>query len=415
MNRALRIFMKLKFKNRNRPLAGIIACILAMGLGSAAELRADDFDRLIAGWAAIVTGGTNLNLADPNVSNKVSSVADSAKYYWNSMIKTNGRSYLWSDAASTKVSADLTTGYRRISTMAQGWAMTGSSLYHNSSLATDILSALDWMYAHRYNETKSKYNNWWDWKIGAPMALNQTMVLIYQELSGTRITNYCKAIDHFCPEVTATGANRVWMAEVVGVRGAIGRNADKVAAARDGLSDVSGGGAQSVFAYVTSGDGFYRDGSFIQHNRHPYTAGYGISLFRDVARMMDWLAPTAYKVTDPQRMNVVQWCYDSFEPLIYYGALPDFVRGRNISRDTSGFEAGHGAINTILRVARTAPPGDAARLKSMVKYWAQADTTAPLPSYVDMDLMDVAENVLTNAAVAPVSYTHLTLPTILRV
>jgi hypothetical protein len=98
-----------------------------------------------------------------NVSNKVSNVADSANNYWNSMVKTNGRSYLWSDAASTKVSADLTTCYRRISTMAQGWAMTGSSLYHNSSLATDILSALDWMYAHRYNETKSKYNNWWDW------------------------------------------------------------------------------------------------------------------------------------------------------------------------------------------------------------------------------------------------------------
>ena len=402
MGWALRVFsMKLKFKKQTRPLAGIIACILAIGLGPAGELRADDFDTLIAGWAAFVTGGTNLNLSDPNISNQVTSVAVSANNYWNSMIKTNGRTYLWSDAASTKVSADLTTCYRRISSMAQGWAMTGSPLYHNSSLADDILSALDWMHANRYNETKSQYNNWWDWKIGAPMALNQTMVLIYPQLSGARITNYCKAIDHFCPVVKATGANRVWMAEVVGVRGAVGRDAAKVAAARDGLSDVAGDGGQNVFAYVTSGDGFYRDGGFIQHNRHPYTAGYGLSLFRDVARMMDWLSPTAYKITDSQMTNVVQWCYDSFEPLIYYGALPEHVRGRNISRNTNGFDAGHGVINTILRVAQTAPPNDAARLKSMVKYWAQVDPTATLPSYVDMDLMDTAENMLTNAAIKP--------------
>lgn len=28
-----------------------------------------------------------------------------------------------------------------------------------------------------------------------------------------------------------------------------------------------------VFAYVSSSDGFYEDGSFIQHTRHPYAAG----------------------------------------------------------------------------------------------------------------------------------------------
>ena len=33
-----------------------------------------------------------------------------------------------------------------------------------------------------------------------------------------------------------------------------------------------------MFAFVTSGDGFYVDGSFIQHTRHPYTGSYGLVL-----------------------------------------------------------------------------------------------------------------------------------------
>ena len=368
---------------------------------TAAILRADDFDTLITGWATFVTGGTNINLADSVIASRVSGAANSANSYWSSLDKTAARTYLWSDAASTTVSADITTCYSRLSAMAQGYAQTGSSLKGNASLAADILSALDWLYTNRYSQAKSEYDNWWDWEIGAPMALNQTMVLLYPQLSGTQITNYCNAIDHFSPAVTLTGANRIWKAEVVGVRGAVQRNAAKVAAARDGLSDVSGGGASSVFSYVTGGDGFYRDGSFIQHGKHPYTAGYGLYLFRDLAKVMDWLAPTAWVVTDAQRTNIVHWCYDSYEPMIFYGAMPEHLRGREISRSYSGYSAGHSAVNAILRIAQTAPANDAARLKSMVKYWAQADTTGTLPGYADIDLVDNAEALVADAGVAP--------------
>jgi hyaluronate lyase len=381
--------------------AAIVRRVAVILFLSALILRADDFETLINGWAAFATGGTNINLSDPVIASRVSSAVSAANSQWSSLNKATNRTYLWNDAASTTVSADITTCYSRLSTMAQGWAMSGSSLYHNSSLAADILSALDWLYANRYNETKSEYDNWWDWEIGAPMALNQTMVLIYPQISGAQITNYCNSIDHFSPSVTLTGANRVWKAEVVGVRGAVQRNAAKVAAARDGLSDVSGGGANNVFAYVTTSDGFYRDGSFIQHGKHPYTAGYGLYLFRDVVKMMDWLAPTAYVVTDSKSTNVVRWCYDSYEPLIYFGAMPEHLRGREISRNYTGYSAGHSAINTILRVAQTASTNDAARLKSMVKYWAQVDTTATLPSYADIDLVDNAEALIADATVAP--------------
>ncbi len=373
--------------------------LLAAGLLIGFSLRADDFDTLRLEWRDFTTGGTNLNLADPYIASRVSGAGSSANSYWSSMNKAAGRTYLWSDAASTTISADITTCYSRLSAMAQGWATIGSAVYSNASLAADIVSGLDWMYTNRYNEARSEYNNWWDWEIGVPMALNNCMVMLYPVLSGAQVTNYCNAIDKFSPAVTMTGANRVWKAEAVGVRGVVGRNAAKVAAARDGLSDVSGGGASSVFAYVTTGDGFYRDGSFIQHGKHPYTAGYGLYLFRDVAKMLTWLDGTQWAVTDSQRTNVVRWCYDSYEPLIYLGALPEHLRGREISRSYTGYSAGHSAVNTILRVAQTAPAADADRLKSMIKYWGQADTTASLASYADIDLVAAAGQLMADSSI----------------
>ena len=68
----------------------------------------------------------------------------------------------------------------------------GTGLFHNGSslkgmrLVADILSGLDWMYANKYNETKSETGNWWDWEIGVPMNLTDAMVLIYDQMSAAQ-------------------------------------------------------------------------------------------------------------------------------------------------------------------------------------------------------------------------------------
>lgn len=368
--------------------------------------RADSFDDLRLEWRDFMTGGTNLNLSDPAISSKVNAIASTANSRWSSMNKAANRTYLWSDAASTTVSADIVTTYQRLREMALGWATVGSSVYSNASLAADIVSGLDWVYTNRYNENSVLYDNWWSWEIGAPAALNDCMVLMYPALTGTQITNYCKPIDKFTPNVspsyfgwTMTGANRIWKAEIVGVRGVVGRNSAKIANARDGLSDVSGGGAYSIFKYVTSGDGFYNDGSFIQHNNHPYTAGYGLYLFRDAVPMLVWLDGSPWAVTDPQRTNVVNWAFNSFEPFLYRGALVEHLRGREISRNYSGFSVGRSAISAMLRLSQTAPTNDAARLKSLIKYMDGADTTSSLTNYVELDLVGPAKQLLADTNV----------------
>jgi hypothetical protein len=60
------------------------------------------------------------------------------------------------------------------------------------------------------------------------------------------------------------------------LRGALGGDAAKRRAGRDAITQV--------FAYVQSGDGFYCDGSFVQHGKVPYTASYGAVLMDSLSR-----------------------------------------------------------------------------------------------------------------------------------
>jgi hyaluronate lyase len=405
---------------RISPLPILLALVVLLP-GSAAG---DAFDDLRLQWRDFMTGGTNLNLAEPAIASKVSSVGSTAQNRWNAMNKSAGRTYLWSDAASTTVSADLVTSYNRLREMALGWATVGSSVYSNASLAADIVGGLGWMYTNRYNEGSTLYDNWWSWEIGVPHALNDCMVLMYPVLTAAQITNYCKPIDKFTPQVspgyfgwTMTGANRIWKAQAAAVRAVVGKNGPKLTAARDGLSDAAGGGTHNIFKYVTSGDGFYTDGSFIQHGRHPYTGGYGLYLFRDAVPMLVWLDGSPWAVTDPQRNNVVNWAFDSFEPLLYRGALVEHVRGREISRNYSGFSVGRSAINAMLRLAQTSPPAEAARLKGIIKHMHQTDTTSALTNYVDIDLVGPALQLLgdTNVVARGELIGHVQFPAMDRV
>ena len=64
----------------------------------------------------------------------------------------------------------------------------------------------------------------------------------------------------------------MWKIHIVTIRGIIVKDGAKLLSARDAFSDL--------FLYVKRGDGFYADGSFIQHRGHPYTAGYGASFIQ---------------------------------------------------------------------------------------------------------------------------------------
>ncbi|SDL94769.1 polysaccharide lyase 8 family protein [Bacillus sp. OK048] len=379
----------------------VFATILPLTVkqSSAESGAAGDFEALRQKWKSYLVGG-DFSPDDPDVVSKVDIIANTANDYWKTMVKTNPDNYIWEDLDDSTItiekskSSPMTLAYQRLEAMALAYSTKGAAvknstgesviLYENEQLLMDIKNGLAWLYAKKYNPSRViGKTNWFDWCIGTPLTLNNTVALLYDKLTKQEITNYMNTIEKFTPDPTkanggkATGANLMYVATVVGIRGIIVEDGDKVARSRDAISPI--------FEYVTTGDGFYTDGSFLQHGSHPYTGGYGKALLANLVSFVYLLDGSVWKVTDPNLDNMYQWIFDSYEPVIYKGGLMDIIRGREISRfNQQDHLMGHEAIRPILHLSQFAPSEYAARLKSMVKEWIQSDTflsfyeTAPI-------------------------------------
>ncbi|PLR90016.1 polysaccharide lyase family 8 super-sandwich domain-containing protein [Bacillus sp. T33-2] len=339
----------------------------------------DEYDTLRKKWENLMTGFDSYDNSNERMNQIITEQTNSAELLWKTMVKNQERSFLWFDLASTDNSADIRESYRNLTTMTKAVTNENSPLYRNPQLLKDIADALLWLYENRYNETITQYSNWWHWEIGVPNELNSIMVLLYDYLDKETIHRYLKVVDHFQPDPTksgattpekyreARGANRIDVSKVVGIRGVIVKDAEKVAAARDALSQT--------FENVTKGEGFYEDGSFIQHGNIAYNGSYGIVLIEGLTEMLELLSGSTWDVSDPNINNVYRWIENAFEPFMYKGALMDMVRGRAISRDfLQDHQAGHTVIKSVIRMAQFAPEPYAEKYKSMAKYWLQEDT-----------------------------------------
>jgi hyaluronate lyase len=348
----------------------------------------DEYDKLRYKWRNTILGVDENNLSDLDVNKNIENIAKKGESFWFDMDKSRSRRFLWKELADDRKSDVITESFQRLMQMALAYSIKSSALENNKELLRDIINGLDWMYENKYNENASYYDNWWPWDIGIPLLLNDMTVLLYDELTSEQINNYMKAINRFVSDPTvcrlekieSTGANRVDLCKVVAVSGIISKDNRKLSIARDSLS--------VVFQYVTGDDGFYRDGSFVQHDDIPYTCSYGAVLIEGVSVMLYILADSPWQVTDPAVVNAYEWIYNSYEPLIYKGGAMDMVRGRAISRHfLQDHVIGHEIISSILRLATIAPEPHHSNLMSMVKQWLKEDWSKSF--YVDMDVTSI--------------------------
>ena len=85
-------------------------------------------------------------------------------------------------------------------------------------------------------------------------------------------------------------------------------------------------GVKTELRYVTSGDGFYADGSYVQHDNLPYTGGYG---------MVTVLAGTDYAIQydDGSEKVFFDAIFKSYEPFLYpYRTAPHSGQGGYLCR-----------------------------------------------------------------------------------
>ncbi|MBO0892044.1 MAG: hypothetical protein J2P14_14090, partial [Acidothermales bacterium] len=115
-------------------------------------------------------------------------------------------------------------------------------------------------------------------------------------------------------------------------------------------------------------DGYYADGSFIQHASVAYTGSYGKGLLTRVVQTIKILDGTSY-ATDGDLVDVVRgWVVDGFAPLIFEGWMMEMVKGRAVSRTTTGYADVAGVVEAVVDLSAyaTGAAGDA--LKGYIKF-----------------------------------------------
>lgn len=361
-------------------LSGFGAVGLAAALGStfptfahaAPTLGDAELEALRQRWVDQLTG-RHLITDDPAFAEPLAALDRAVS---KSQALLGGADRVFTDLGFDK-EASITQTYRRLAQFATAWATPQSAHYQGEQLLGQALDGLKDTNRLIYNPDQPEFGNWWEWEIGATGALADAMALLRDHIDQADLDAYCAAMDYYVPDPwyqfpdsrgkqLSEGANRVDLCQAVIIRSIVGGDTARLAHAIDGLS--------AVWAYVTSGDGFFRDGSFIQHSTIGYTGSYGLVLLRGLSRLFALLAQTSHDIHDPSRVILTESVEASFAPFIYQGQMMDAVRGRAVSRERErSYDAGHKAIEAILQLAGAVDEATAERWRGLCLQWIQAD------------------------------------------
>ncbi|MER5645057.1 polysaccharide lyase 8 family protein [Streptosporangium sp. NPDC002524] len=338
----------------------------------------DPLARLRHRWRD-VTAGSGFDATAEPYRTRLARLGRRAAGYRDAMAPTGAS--LWPDLAFPSLGATPA----RLRAMARAYALPGTGLTGDAGLAAAVAGGIDHYRRRVYAAGADQAGNWWYWQIGTPRNLLDAALLIGPHLTEPRSGALREAVDHFVPECrlddydgTSTGANRVDLCVVTLLRAVLGSDPAKAALAVSALSPV--------FPHVSEGDGFYRDGSFVQHTTVPYQGTYGASLLSGLATLFAVLRGSPWEVTDPNRQVVLDSVERTFAPFVHDGFCMDLVSGRAVGRRPYGdHDRGRAIASAILLLGETASAAERSRWQGMVKGWALRDTHRPMLDAAEED------------------------------
>ncbi|MGT2888433.1 polysaccharide lyase 8 family protein [Streptococcus didelphis] len=358
----------------------------------------DKYRHLLDEWNEVTLGNKNYSPTNQHMTGLFKGLETSTASYLETLILTDNRQYLWEDLKDYKNSAQLTSTYRRLETIAKQISTPGSAIYQNEKAIWKVKNSLAWLNQNIYNANKDIDGkaNWWDYEIGVPRALVGTLSLLHPYFSDSDIMTYTDAIEHFVPDpfyfrktlvnpFPALGGNLVDMGRVKIISGLLRKDPTIIQKTVSSLGNL--------FKTVTKGEGFYEDGSYIDHTNVAYTGAYGNVLIDGLSQLLPIIQKTDYKIPNEQLELVYSWIEKAFLPLIIKGELMDMSRGRSISREAaSSHAAAVELLRGLLRLATKTENPKNSDLKVSIKSLLKSDTFynvyQNLNSYADIKAVD---------------------------
>ncbi|MBU7303472.1 polysaccharide lyase 8 family protein [Staphylococcus aureus] len=383
------------------------------------NVQTPDYEKLRNTWLDVNYGYDKYDENNPDMKKKFDATEKEAEKLLKEMKTESDRKYLWENSKDLDTkSADMTRTYRNIEKIAEAMK------HKDTKLKTDenkkkVKDALDWLHENAYGKepdkkvkeltenfkitdsSKKKALNWWDYEIGTPRALTNTLILLNGDISSDEKKKYTAPIKTFAPDSDkilssvgkpeqAKGGNLVDISKVKLLESIIEEDKDMMKNSIDSFN--------KVFTYVQDSatdkerNGFYKDGSYIDHKDVPYTGAYGVVLLEGISQMMPMIKETPFNDSNQNDTTLKSWIDDGFLPLIYKGEMMDLSRGRAISREN---ETSHSASATVmislLRLSDAMDESTKAKYKQIVKTSVKSDSSYKqndyLSSYSDISKM----------------------------
>lgn len=368
----------------------------------------DIYQELLGRWRGIVTGGPMPEGEYGEIYTAAVAAQDRAALgHLESMATDPAAATPWADLpldAEDALSANVTGVANRLRAIAVAYGTEASELYGDTAAADRAAAGCRIWWRNRYHAGQPQYGNWWDWEIGSPRSITDTLALLGDAVDAETLDGILAAIDHFVPdprrmlrdELWSTGANLVDLCRVVALRGALGRDDARLAL---GSTSLAG-----VMDPVRVGDGFHPDGSFIMHTSVAYPGTYGQVLVKGMAELMGLLAGTDWDVAEHERQLVTEAVDRTFTPLVHQGLMLDAVRGRAIARhNATDSDDGFKLTIDLVTLAGALPAteaDDAGRLRAVAKDWLLRNDRRPLSARQPAQIATAA-TVLADAEVVP--------------
>ena len=254
--------------------------------------------------------------------------------------------------------------YAKLLLLCKGYYIKRTKYYNDEFIVKFIEEKIEKFREYFYNLHSVEHTNWWQWEIGIPFTMNDIFMLMKGKIKDEIIVENLKTSRYFQPDPRysgnnpvaihpsgkplrlSTGGNRVDTVKISLFRGILLEDEEEVKLALESLPEVW------EYNEKDRGEGFYRDGSFIQHEAIPYAGGYGEVLLSGIGEILYVISDSKYTSVIKKVDDLYDIILNSFEPFFYNGSFTDMLSGRGIDRaNNSDSVIGHRILNDILVVS----------------------------------------------------------------
>lgn len=265
-------------------------------------------------------------------------------------VEYSSQEYLWYDLNEARLNSEhLYYSYSRLCELAEAYNCKSSKYHMNIDLYLLIKRSLG-LLSKYYNKNAKQYGNWWYWKIGIPFCYGKICLLIddvdnnYKDIIEYRIRRYIKSLScgltyanmaSICRNLYIGGAlcyNEKYINEAIkyGAKAFEFKSVWQIKIAR--LLQkffIKNKWIPYNITLFAGKEGFYSDGTFIQHTSVPYIGTYGIEILEFSALLYTTNKQTGIKIINEIKSGLAK-IIDSYFMSIYRNEIMVTYCGRTI-------------------------------------------------------------------------------------